>query len=118
MIEKISPVFDDKLVKLKIEGHTPPSHCSDGFCEPTLKHPYTIVSIPEEIRLIFQFSDFFGRMSKLNNRCWLETDVFFKTTGKITEKNNNGRLSTVFFCTDSPPGTTTPTLSGNFRIKK
>ena len=37
---------------------------SDGFCKPTVKHPYTIVWFPEEICLVFHVSNFIGRMSK------------------------------------------------------
>ena len=51
-----------------------------------MKHPYTIVLFLEEISLIFQISDFIGRMSQLETRFWLETDGFFISTGENTEK--------------------------------
>ena len=50
-------------------------------------------------------------MSKLKNCCRLETDAFFRTTGKNTEKINTV-VPTVFFCNNSPHGTTTPASAG------
>ena len=51
---------------------------------------------------------FFGRLSKLNNRFWLETDDF---TGKNTEKISKSILPTVVPFANSPLGTTTPFYS-------
>ena len=50
-------------------------------------------------------------MSKSNNRHWLETDGFFNSTGKNTEKSMKNKLPNVFLYTNSPLRTTTPTLS-------
>ena len=41
------------------------------------------VGFPEDLCLFFSIHSFFGRMSKLNNRYWLETEHFFN------EKNSN-----------------------------
>ena len=49
-------------------------------------------------------------MYQLNNRYWLETDDFFKTIGKITDKNSKGILPTAFLYNNSPLATSTPTL--------
>ena len=73
-----------------------------------MKHPHTFVWFPERIRLIIPFV---GQMFTLNNRNWLETDDFFITTAKNTEKMNRGILSTVFLYANSLLGTTPPILS-------
>ena len=47
------------------------------FCKPIIFTPFTIVWFPEELCLIFSITSFIGRMSKLNNCYWLETEHFF-----------------------------------------
>ena len=79
---KISMDYHDKLDKVMLEGHTFPCLHSDGFCKPTLMHPYTVLCSLEGICLIFHNSDFIARISKLNKRYWLEVDDFFDTIGK------------------------------------
>ena len=87
-IEEILLYYDDKRNKLSNEADTFPCLHSDGFCKPTVKHPYTIVWFPEEICLVFHVSNFIGRMSKINDRYYIETDDFFNTIGLNTEKTN------------------------------
>ena len=72
-LEELSLDYDDKRNKLINEGETPPCLHSDGFCKPTVKHPYTIVWFPEKICLVFHVSKFIGRMSKINDRYYIET---------------------------------------------
>ena len=67
---------------------------SDGFRKPTLKNPYTINWFPDEMCSTFHICDFIGRMPKLKNLYWLETDDFFITTGKSTEETNKAS----YFC--------------------
>ena len=57
----------DKIDKLIPEGHSLPRLYSVRFCKPTLKHPNTIVWLPEEMCLIIHNSDFLVGMSKLKN---------------------------------------------------
>ena len=108
--EDISLEFDDELDKLILEGQTLPCVHSDGFCKPTLKHSLTSLWFPEEICLIFHNSDFIGRLPKLTNPYRLEIDNYFYSTGKITETINKLKLSTLVSYTNSPLGTTTPTI--------
>ena len=83
--------FEDKLDELILEGHTLPWLHSDGCLKPTLKHPYTFVRFSEEVCLIFLISVSIGRLSSLNNRCRLETDDFFQSTGDNTKKLNESK---------------------------
>ena len=50
-------------------------------------------------------------MCKLNNRYWLEIDVFCDSNGKNTENFFEGILPTVFLWTSSLLGATPPTSS-------
>ena len=84
ILEETSLGYVDEIDKIILAIHTLPCFHSDGFCTPTLKHPYTIVWFPEELCLIILISDFIGRMSKVINRYCLDTDDFFNTT-----ENNN-----------------------------
>ena len=54
------------------------------FCKPTILTPFTIVWFPEDFCLIFSIHSFIGRMSKLNNRYWLETEHFFNNRSSTT----------------------------------
>ena len=69
--------YDDKNNKLIFHGHFLPCRHDDGFCKPTILTPFTIVWFPEDRSFIFSIHSFIGRMSKLNNRYWLETEHFF-----------------------------------------
>ena len=72
-----------------------------------MKNPYTTVWFPKEICLLHQVSDFVGRMSKLNNRYWLETDDFLHSLCQYKEKISEGVKPTVFPYTNLPQVTTT-----------
>ena len=77
IIREIELTYDDKENLLIYNGHTLPCYHNDGFCQPTILTPYTIVWFPQEFCLIFSIHNFIGRMSKINNRYWLETEHFF-----------------------------------------
>ena len=78
--------YNDKLDEKILEGHTIPCPYSDGFGELKLKHPFIFVWFPKEICLIFHIFVFIERASELNGCYRLETDNFFDSTGKNTEK--------------------------------
>ena len=58
------------------DGHTLPCLHTDGYCKPTTQTPYILLWFNEEFCLIFRLQQFVGRMTKLKNRYWLETDTF------------------------------------------
>ena len=82
IVKEIEITYDDKENKLIYHGHTLPCLHDDGFCKPTILTPFTIVWFPEDLCLIFSIHSFIGRMSKLNNRYWLETEHFFNNNSK------------------------------------
>ena len=59
-----------------IDGHTLPCYFADGFCKPTTKTPFTLVWFSDDFCLIFTLQDFIGRMTKIDDRFWIETDSF------------------------------------------
>ena len=68
--------FDDKDNKLIYHGQSLPCLHDFGFCKHLVLTPFIIVWFPEELCLIFSNHNFIGRMFKLNNRYWLETEHF------------------------------------------
>ena len=66
-----------KRTPLYIMATTFPCLLDDGFCHPTILTPYTIVWFPDDLCLLFSIHSFIGRMSKIGNRYWLETERFF-----------------------------------------
>ena len=58
------------------DGHTLPCYFADGFCKPTTKNPFTLVLFNDDYCLIFTLQEFIGRMTKIEDRYWIETDSF------------------------------------------
>ena len=77
--------YDDKNNQLIHDGHILPCYHSDGFCKPTTKTPYTLTWFDEKFCLIFQLQEFIGRMTRIKDRYWIETDTFIETSN-ITQK--------------------------------
>ena len=63
IIREIELTFDDKENTLIYNGHTLPCLHDDGFCQPTIITPFTIVWFPQDLCLIFSIHHFIGRMS-------------------------------------------------------
>ena len=77
IVREVELTYDEKENTLFNNGHTLPCLHDDGFCHPTILTPYTIVWFPDDLCLLFSIHSFIGRMSKLGNRYWLETERFF-----------------------------------------
>ena len=63
-----------------IDGHTLPCYFADGFCKPTTKTPFTLVWFSNDFCLIFTLQDFIGRMTKIEDRYWIETEYFLHSS--------------------------------------
>ena len=61
---------------MNFDGHNIPCYLADGFCKPTTRTPFTLVLSSHDICLIFTLQDIFGRMTKIEDRYWIETDSF------------------------------------------
>ena len=75
-ISEIELTYDDTQNFMIIDGHTLPCYFADGFCKPTTKTPFTLVWFSDDFCLIFTLQDFIGRMTKIDDRYWIETDSF------------------------------------------
>ena len=75
-ISEIELTFDDTQNAMIIDGHTLPCYFADGFCKPTTKTPFTLVWFSDDFCTIFTLKDFIGRMTKIDDRYWIETDSF------------------------------------------
>ena len=63
--------YDDTQNVMIIDGQSLPCYFADGFCKPSTKTPFTLAWFIDDFCLIF---DFIGRMTKIQDRYWIETD--------------------------------------------
>ena len=75
-VSEVELTNDDTENLMVIDGHALPSYFADGFCKPTTKTPFTLVGFSDDFCLIFTLQDFVGRMTKIGDRYWIETDSF------------------------------------------
>ena len=75
-ISEIELTYDDTQNVMIIDGHTLPCYFADGFCKPTTETLFTLVWFSDDFCLIFTLQDFIGRMTKIDDRYWIETDSF------------------------------------------
>ena len=58
------------------DGYILPCYHSDGFCKPTTRTPYILTWLDETFYLIFRLQEFIGRMTRIKDHYWIETDNF------------------------------------------
>ena len=75
-ISEVELPYDDTQNVMIIDGHTSPCYFADGFCKPTTKTLYTLVWFSDGFGLIVTLQDFIERMTKIEDRYWIETDSF------------------------------------------
>ena len=75
-ISEVELTYDDTSNDMIIDGHTLPCYFADGFCKPTTTTPFTLVWFNDDYCLIFTLQDIIGRMTKIEDRYWIETDSF------------------------------------------
>ena len=89
-ISEVELTYDDTSNDTIIDGHTLPCYFADGFCKPTTKTPFTLVWFNDDYCLIFTLQDFIGRMTKIEDRYWIETDSFVHSPHPIKSKTASG----------------------------
>ena len=77
-ISEVELTYDHTANVMIIDGHTLPCYFTDGFCKLTTKTPFT-----NDFRLIFTLQVFLGHLTKIEDRCWLETDFFVHSPHSI-----------------------------------
>ena len=78
-----------------IDGHTLPCYFADGFCIPTTKTPFTLVWFSDDFCLFFTLQDFIGRMTKLQDSYWIETDSFVHSSHSTNPETTSGIKGTI-----------------------
>ena len=86
---EVKLTYDDTANVMIIDGHTIPSYFADGFCKPTTKTPFTLVWFNDDFCLIFTLQDFLGRMTKIEDRYWIETDSFVHSPHPVKPKTTS-----------------------------
>ena len=89
-ISEIELTYDDTSNDMIIDGHTLPCYFADGFCKPTTKTPFTLVWFNDDYCLIFTLQDFIGRMTKIEDRYWIETDSFVHSPHSVKSQTASG----------------------------
>ena len=77
-----------------IDGHTLPRYFADGFCKPTTKTLFTLVWFSDDFCLMFTLQDFIGRMTKIQDRYWIETDYFVHSSHSTKPDATSGNKGT------------------------
>ena len=95
-ISEVELTYDDTSTDMIIDGHTLPCYFADGFCKPTTKTPFTFVWFNDDYCLIFTLQDFIGRMTKSEDRYWIETDSFVHSPHPIKSKTASGIKGTEY----------------------
>ena len=73
------------------DGYMLPCYHSDGFCKPTTRTPYTLIWFDEKFCLMFRLQEFIGRMTRIKERYWIETDNFIRQILKHYTKSSKRR---------------------------
>ena len=60
------------------DGYKLPCYHSDGFCKPTTRTQYTLTWFDAKFCLIIRLQEFIGRMTRIKDRYWIETDNFIE----------------------------------------
>ena len=89
-ISEVELPYDDTTNVMIIDGHTLPCYFADGFCKPTTKTLFTLVWFNDDFSLIFTLQDFLGRMTKIEDQYWIETDSFVHSPHSIKPKTTSG----------------------------
>ena len=93
-ISEVEITYDDTANVMIIDGHTLPCYFADGFCKPTTRTPFTLVWFSDDFCLIFTLQDFFGRMTKIEDRYWIEVDSFVHSPHSIKPTSTSGIKAT------------------------
>ena len=68
IIKKVTLKYNIKDEILLLDGRKLPCNIDDSFCEPTTRHPSTLVWFPETQCVIFEMARQFAKLTKGNER--------------------------------------------------
>ena len=104
--------YDDKNIQMIHDGYILPCYHSDGFCKPTTRTPYSLTWFDEKVCSIFRLQEFIGRMTRIKDRYWIETDNFIESSNITTHFQTEGIKGTKYPNVKTPISTVdNPSLS-------
>ena len=89
-ISEVKFTYDDGENVIIIDGHALPCYFADGCYKPTTKIPFTLVWFSDEFCLVFILQDFIGRMTKIEDQYWIETDSFAQCSHSTKPEATSG----------------------------
>ena len=98
------------------DGYMLPCYLSDGFCKPTTRTPYTLIWFDEKFCLIFRLQEIIGRMTRIKDRYWIETDNFIKSSNITQNLQNEGIQGTKYPNVRTPQSTVDKPSLSRFEI--
>ena len=103
---------DDKNNQMIHDGYILPCYHSDGFCKPTTRTPYILTWFDEKFCLIFRLQEFIGRLTRIEDRYWIETDNFIDSSNITKHLQTEGIKGTKYPNFKTPQSTVdNPSLS-------
>ena len=104
--------YDNRNNQMIHEGYILPCCHSDGFCKPTTMTPYTLTWFDEKFCLMFRLQEFIGRMTRIKDRYWIETDNFIEFSNFTQNLQTEGIQGTKYPNVKTPQSTVeNPSLS-------
>ena len=82
--------YDDRKNQMIHDGYILPCYHSDGFCKPTTRTPYTLTWFDEKFCLIFPLQEFIGRMTRIKDQYWIDTDNFIESSNSAQNLQTEG----------------------------
>ena len=104
--------YDDENNQMIHDGYILLCYHSDGFCKPTTRTPYILTWFDEKFCLIFRLQEFIGRMTRIKDRYWIETDNFIDSSNITKHLQTEGIKATKYPKVKTPQSTVdNPSLS-------
>ena len=94
-VSELELTYDATENVMIIDEQTLLCYFADGFCKPTTEIAFTLVWFSDDFCLIFTLQDFIGRMTKIQDRYWLETDSFVHSSHSIKPEAAPGLKGTI-----------------------
>ena len=82
--------YDNRNNQMIHDGYILPCYLSDGFCKPTTRTPYTLTWFDEKFCLIFRLQEFIGRVTRIKDRYWIETENFIESSNITRDLQTEG----------------------------
>ena len=98
------------------DGYLLPCYHSNGFCKPTTRTPYILIWFDENICLMFRLQEFIGRMTRIKDRYWIETDIFIESSNITQNLQNEGIQGTKYPNVKTPRSTVDNPSFSRFEI--